>query len=290
MTILKNLLDTKINYDKIISDKLEKIRDYDCNNNNLMTIEFIIVIIDILCLIYNYIIDANKKNTEEKNKDINFIREHLNKIIIKIKLIKLPEEIIKEENYNVDFFVDSKNLINFVFNLSKYKGYLSKILYNSDLPEYNLQDIWDYIYKLLEECSKLHLEFVLILDQYKNSSNETNKYNELIQKFKNSKIIICCSIDDYDIRDALLKNKFPDYINFQQFFITLEDIQNAYNESFLKFSDKKKRAINLYKNNAREIFEIMNVNDENLEAYNKEKINKIKTYLQSFCNKHLERI
>ena len=49
----------------------------------------------------NLIMVANKKNNKEKNNDFNYIREHLTRILKKIELIKLPEEIIIKEKYNI---------------------------------------------------------------------------------------------------------------------------------------------------------------------------------------------
>ena len=125
--------------------------------------------------------------------------------------------------------------------LLRYKAYLTYCEYNL---EYNVNNnIWDFIEKLLKETTKLELEFVLILDQYKNQYSEEQKLNQIFDQYKNSKILICSSIDDYGIRKALI-NGLPNYIKFRNELITISDIKNVYKYLFENISEKKKNMLN----------------------------------------------
>ena len=66
------------------------------------------------------------------------------------------------------------SIINVLFD---YQTYLSYLLYCKELSENNSKDIWDFIKIVLKKCQDLNLEFVLILDQYKNEYSESEELN-----------------------------------------------------------------------------------------------------------------
>ena len=182
-----------------------------------------------------------------------------------------------------------KNLYNFITLLLNYKAHKSYLMFNKDLPEYESNKIWEYIELILNKCKALKLDFILIIDQYKNIPNNKKNLDKIIEQNNTSKIMVCSTIDDYEIRDALI-NGIPEYINYQDSLITLEDIQRKYKELFLNISNKKKETIVLYENGTRELFDCLNEKDENLENYTHKKIEKIKKYFKKFCRGNLSRI
>ena len=199
------------------------------------------MIIDILSLIYGYI-RLYKESFRGNNKIMDNIKSYINEIIEKIKLLNINEKIVKDDEINPNDFMENKKLLNFITLLSKYKSYKSYLVCNKDLTEYKFNNIFEYIEYLLNKCNKLKLDFILILDQYKNISNNKTKLDKIINQINNSKLIVCSSIDDYETREALI-NGNPPYIYYQESFITLEDIKKNYPELFRNISDKKRKII-----------------------------------------------
>ena len=253
-------------------------------NDNISKIYYISLIIQILYVLYN-------KLDEIKNakKDINIIEKELNDIINKIKGLNILEDIINKKFYSFQLLVKDKNLFELIKILTKYKSYLSYLEYCKDIPKYASKDIWDFIELLLAECKKLKLEFLLVLDQYKNLNEEKNRLDIILQRFEKSKILICSSIDDNKIREAIINGNHPE-IEFQDKIISLEDIKEEYKDIFKNLSDKKKNAIELFGKNTREIFDCLNEKDENLKEYIIQKIDTIKNYFLRFCNNNFAKI
>ena len=284
-----NLYTKQNNYDIKIIERLKEIKDFTFNSNdNINIIEFVTMIIDILSLIYGYI-RLYKESFRGNNKIMDNIKSYINEIIEKIKLLNINEKIVKDDEINPNDFMENKKLLRFITLLSKYKSYKSYLVCNKDLTEYKFNNIFEYIEYLLNKCNKLKLDFILILDQYKNISNNKTKLDKIINQINNSKLIVCSSIDDYETREALI-NGNPPYIYYQESFITLEDIKKNYPELFRNISDKKRKIIDSYANSNREIFECLNKNDDNLENYNKKKIEKIINNFELFCKGNLSRI
>ena len=278
------------NYNKKINEKLENIRAFAFNNNNdnAIKIEFIIMIIETLSLIYGYI--KFKMNDHISNNIIiENIKKYIKENIEKIKLLNLSEDIIKKERYDIYYLMEKDNLLDLIISLSYYRAYISYLIYNQNSPEYKPNNIFEFIEILLNKFDNLNLGFILILDQYQNILDDKDKLDKIINQNKNSKIIICSSIDDYEIREALI-NGFPPYINYQESFINLEDIKNEYKDLFKNFSAEKNKIIELYKDSTREIFDCLDEKDDNLKVYNNKKIEKIKNYFKKFCKGNLQRI
>ena len=275
-----------INYENEIFELLEKLNHLTYNeNNNIIKIEFISLIIEILTLIYKKL---NEKIVLGDNESIKMTGD-LNKIIGKIKLFSIPLTLIAEESYNSNHLINSENLYNFIKNLLYYKTYLSYLTYIEDMKKYTPDNIWEFIELLLKECEILKIQFFLILDQYKNNLGESSELDKIIKDGKKQKILILSSIDDVNIRNAIIYNN-PKYIILQDELFNIEDIKIKYNDIFEQISDSKKKAIILFKNNVREIFECLNTKDENINKIIVEKKEKIKQYFQDFCKLNLARI
>ena len=282
----KNLLDKKIvDYEKEAYNHLEMINNYIYDKTDLSKIKFIPLFIAMLTLIYKKIIE--KKDFEKNLNDK--IKENIDNIITKIKLIEIPESIINNDLYKLCKLLNEKKIFNLIEILLNYKAYLSYQLFSKLLPAYNLNNIWEFIESIIKVCNKLELEFILILDQFKNEYNENEILNKIIDNYKNVKIIICSSIDDYKIRKAIIEEN-PHYIIIQDELIDLEDIKTKYKEIFNSMSDKKNKYINLFKNNTREIFDCLRLEDTKLEEYKDDKIKKIEKYFKDFCGNNLARI
>ena len=258
---------------------------FDSINNNIVELNnYIRLIIKILFLIYNYF-DLKDKN--KLKKDINIdIKEKVDKIIPIIKKLSLSDSLIKQDYYNSNYLIDKNNLHQLIEILKNYRAYNYYLLLNDKMPEYKSYEIWNFIEALLKKCEEINLKFVLILDQYKNLTKQQTKLEELIKEYKSSKIFICSSIDDYQIRYALLKGE-PNYILFQKYFLNLEAIEKIID--IKNYSDEKIKILNLFKNNMREIFECINEDDNNLNKYINQKIDKIKDDFNIFCRSDILR-
>ena len=268
-----------------LSDKLNQFIYVD--NDNINKIDYVCLIIKIIILVNRKLNKA--KQIEERQKIVKDMEKEIKLIIDKIKTLKIMKEVIEEKFYDFEFLVENKNLYALLQVLIKYKSYLSYLSYCKDIPEYTSKNIWDFVELLLKECHKLKLEFVLVLDQYKNYFTESEKLNKIIERFSTSKIIVCSSIDDYRIRSAVV-NGNPNDIKFQDKIISLDDIKKEYEDAFKNLSDKKNKAINLFQNNTRETFDCLNEKDENLSNYINKKTKKIKCYFMTFCGENFSRI
>ena len=228
----KELKNKLLDYGKEFHNYLDKINNFIYNDTKISKIKFISMIIQILILIYKHL----------KENEINSgIEIDINKVIDKIKILNISEKIIEKDLLNSKFLLKSEHVFKLIDILLRYKAYLTYCEYNL---EYNVNNnIWDFIQKLLKETTKLELEFVLILDQYKNQYSEEQKLNQIFDQYKNSKILICSSIDDYGIRKALI-NGLPNYIKFRNELITISDIKNVYKYLFENISEKKKNMLN----------------------------------------------
>ncbi len=274
----KELKNKLLDYGKEFHNYLDKINNFIYNDTKISKIKFISMIIQILILIYKHL----------KENEINSgIEIDINKVIDKIKILNISEKIIEKDLLNSKFLLKSEHVFKLIDILLRYKAYLTYCEYNL---EYNVNNnIWDFIQKLLKETTKLELEFVLILDQYKNQYSEEQKLNQIFDQYKNSKILICSSIDDYGIRKALI-NGLPNYIKFRNELITISDIKNVYKYLFENISEKKKKYVKLFNNNIREVFDCLFINDDKLDNYIKNKIDKIVNYLKNFCAGNISNI
>ena len=200
---------------------------------------------------------------------------------MKNKELSLPDSVIKNDYYNSDYLINKNNLYRLLGILKNYRAYNYYLLLNAKIPEYKSYEIWNFIEALLKRCKEINLKFVLILDQYKNLNKQETKLNELINEYKTSKILICSSIDDYKIRYSLLIGN-PKYNLFQKYFVDYEDIGKLID--IKNYSDKKNNVLLLFKNNLKEIFECIKVDDNNLNEYLNKKIDKIQNYFNLFCH------
>ena len=274
-----------IDYKKETHNYFETINNFINDKTEINKIRFMSLILKILIIIY-------KKLTEEKQLENNIIVEiknDISNIIKKIQILEIPESIINNDLYNLCLLLKGEAILNLIKKILNYKAYLSYVLYYKDMATYNSTDIWELIQIILKECDKLELEFVLILDQFKNKYNESKRLNQIIENNQNAKIIICSSIDDYKIRKAIIEG-IPQYIVVQNELINLENIKDMYKDIFTKMSKEKAKYINLFKNNIREIFDCLKLEDKNLKGYLVQKIKKIQDYFKDFCESNLARI
>ena len=277
-----------INYKKEIFDSLKYIDNLNFENNNndkKIRNDFIYIIIKIIYLLYNYLILAEKNDCILEKDD--FIKENIDNIILKIKILSKSDFPIKNDYYNPKYLINRDNLYQLMEDLKKYRAYNNYLLLNDKLPKYEGNNIWHFIEELMEKCKEINLKFVLILDQYKNLKKDQNNLEKLIKQYKYSKIFVCSSIDDYNIRYAILKG-FPNYIYFQNDILSFEEIDDAH--IFKNCSNAKKKVLELFKNNMREIIECMNLEDNKLNDYINKKIDRIKDYFHCFCSNDILRI
>ena len=281
---LSNKSKKLINYNNEMFQYVQQINHIVYNDKKKDGINYISLLIQILSLVYKKLKDMEAK----QNNELEIIKNDINVIIDKIKLLELPETILKKETYDLNFLSKKKNLFNIINVLLDYQAYLSYLLYCEELSTYNTSYIWDFIKRVLKKCEDLSLEFVLILDQYKNEYSEGEELNKIFTRFENSKILLCSSIDDYLIRKAILEKSHPNII-FKNNLLSLEDIKSIYKDIFDNITKGKEKYINLFKNNTREIFDCLFKKDEDINDYVKKKTDKIKNYFKKFCGNDLAR-
>ena len=90
------------------------------------------------------------------------------------------------------------------------------------MKKYTPDNIWEFIELLLKECEILKIQFFLILDQYKNNLGESSELDKIIKDGKKQKILILSSIDDVNIRNAIIYNN-PKYIILQDELFNIEN-------------------------------------------------------------------
>ena len=277
------------NYQNEIYHLFNEINHIIYENNKKNGISYISLLIQILFLVYKKLLNIENNKNQNQNEEIKLIGDDLRKIKEKIEALNIPESIMKKESYNTSFFYNTSNLFNIINILLNYQAYLSYLLYYNEPPEYNPNNIWEYINNVLQKCQDLNIEFILILDQYKNQYSEGEKLNHLFTQYKKSKILLCSSIDDYRIRRAVIDKSFSNII-YKNNLISMENIKDKYKNIFDNINKEKEKYINLFKSNTREIFDcLFKDKKDKLQKYVEEKTEKIKNYFKDFCKNDLSR-
>jgi len=104
----------------------------------------------------------------------------------------------------------------------------------------NYNEIWEIIKEIDDFCSCNQLDFLLILDQYQ----KANDKNENVFNLKVKKILLISSINDEEVKEALVSQiQKKDEVKIKYKYYLSLDFEVSYFETYTKSMDKKKKKV-----------------------------------------------
>ena len=154
-----------------------------------------------------------------------------------------------------------------------------------------MQTFWDLINSIIELCNNKDKYYIFTFDQYKDEFDQKGQLfalNNILKGQKKYGILVCCSMNDKDIRQYKIAKLFkesnlkyhPDNMEIDELKFEL----NNYDSNIDKGGEFDQAFISIGKTikNYNELMEIKLINPDKLEEYIELKKNKIKSNLIDF--------
>ena len=257
-------------------------------------------------LINRNILNKNLKSNKYLNNNLYFLfgKTGMGKSITIIKTLKYDynhkkigtiyfncKSMYKNYRQNFDLLKQIlKDEIPFLFE-NEYNKYQECIHIINKFQKNNMNTFWDLINYIIELCKHKDKSYIFAFDQYKDEFDQNGQLFKLNDKLKNKNkfgILVCCSMNDKDIREYKISKLFneanlkyhPDNMKIEE--VELELNSNIFNIDEGGEFDQAFNKVGKTIKNFNELSEIKLNNSENLREYLESKKERIKNNLIYF--------